>query len=46
MPGITIPINPKKTNKDPKPMNKYFLINFLAYLKFILKIIGSENKLE
>ena len=32
IPGIMIPINPKQTKKDPKPMNKYFLINFLAYL--------------
>ena len=32
IPCIMIPINPSQTNRDPKPMNKYFLINFLVYL--------------
>ena len=42
IPGIMIPIKPKQTNRDPKPMNKYFLINFLAYLNQSVDISISK----
>ena len=29
IPGIIIPKNPKLTNSRPRPINKYFFINFL-----------------